>query len=170
LIALLPASGFLSNPKYKKMPQELTSEDPVPQLIGRPRKSLTDGQKDALLEHIATGGGVVKWGKDNGFAYTTLCRILDEDEEFSKLYARAYEDQADFIVDEAKDIADDAQRDYSEDGEYRREHVQRSKLKVDTRIWIASRRKSRRYGSKIEHSGENGGAIKFVLSKEELDI
>ncbi len=78
--------------------------------------------------------------------------------EFSTQYARAREEQADAIFDECLQIADNATNDYmtSIDGEgataykLNGEHIQRSRLRVDTRKWMAGKLRPKRYGEKID--------------------
>ena len=88
-----------------------------------------------------------------------------EHEEFSEQYARAREVQAEVLADELTDIADDASGDTTM-GEKGRvitdhEHIQRSRLRIDTRKWIASKLLPKRYGDKIvqEHTGPDGGPV-----------
>ncbi len=40
------------------------------------------------------------------------------------------------------------------------EHVQRSRLRVDTRKWAAGKLAPKRYGDKLQHTGEGGGPIR----------
>ena len=67
------------------------------------------------------------------------------------------------VASKTADIADDGTNDWQErqnkDGSsyiaLNTEHVQRSRLRVDTRKWIASKLKPKKYGDKqaVEHSG-----------------
>lgn len=86
---------------------------------------------------------------------------LDNSPELTKQYARAKEEQADYLVDEMLNIADDSSEDEifieadTKDGKSAKrvannEFVQRSRLRVDTRKWIASKLKPKRYGDKID--------------------
>ncbi len=72
--------------------------------------------------------------------------------------------QADTLFDEALEIADDASGDWikTEDGKkiLDHEHVQRSRLRVDTRKWAAGKMAPKRYGDKIQHTGDGGGPIR----------
>ena len=70
---------------------------------------------------------------------TTILRWLADETkaEFCTQYAHAREAQADALFDEALEIADAAAGDWTEDGNGKKvldhEHVQRSRLRVDTR-------------------------------------
>lgn len=88
--------------------------------------------------------------------------------EFSEQYARAREAQADKLAEEALQIADDGRSDTYVDGDGNvktdTEVIQRSRLRVDTRKWLASKMAPKKYGDKIqaEHTGANGGAIQIA--------
>ncbi|TIS00776.1 MAG: terminase small subunit protein, partial [Mesorhizobium sp.] len=76
---------------------------------------------------------------------------------FCNQYTRAREMQADTHVDEMQDIADDGSNDYitktNADGstteQVNSEHIQRSRLRIDTRKWVAERMRPKKYGSKV---------------------
>lgn len=103
-------------------------------------------------------------------AIATVFKWLAAHSEFVEQYTRAREAQADTLADELIDIADDSANDYYDrpvgtEGETQRvvdaEHINRSRLRVDTRKWVASKLKPKRYGEKIsaELTGAGGGPI-----------
>ena len=58
--------------------------------------------------------------------------------------------QADAIFDECLDIADDGANDYMGDDEkYNGDHVARSRLRIDTRKWMAGKLAPKKYGEKL---------------------
>lgn len=75
---------------------------------------------------------------------------------------RAREAQADYLADETIEIADNAQNDWMEARESEQsegwklngEHVQRSKLRIDTRRWFASKIAPRKYGEAVKLQGD----------------
>jgi hypothetical protein len=73
---------------------------------------------------------------------TTVLRWLSENSEFRTQYARARENQAESLFDEALDIA--------------REHEEPAKARVivDTLKWAAGKLQPKKYGDKIEHRVE----------------
>lgn len=77
--------------------------------------------------------------------------------EFSEQYARAREAQADKLAEEALQIADDGRSDTYVDAEGNErtdtEVIQRSKLRVDTRKWLASKMAPKKYGDKVAIGG-----------------
>ena len=91
-----------------------------------------------------------------------------EHKEFEQEYARARRVQAEMFAEEIIDIADDASGDTTtgKDGDgivADRENIQRSRLRVDARKWIASKLLPKVYGDKIQHTGEDGGPIVLGL-------
>ena len=90
--------------------------------------------------------------------------IIKEDEGKNERYARACEARAEIIFDEMLDISDDGTNDFTKkeigDGVeveiLNSEHIQRSKLRIDTRKWILAKMQPKKYGDRIntELSGE----------------
>lgn len=95
---------------------------------------------------------------------TTFYDWIDNDEQKALHYARACEKRADTIFEEILEIADDSSNDFSladiGDGmqveKFNSEHVQRSRLRVDSRKWMLGKMNPKKYGDKIhqELSGE----------------
>jgi hypothetical protein len=102
-------------------------------------------------------------------AVTTLYQRLDEKsklydaataERFTQARARGF----DVIAAECLEIADDARNDFMErlkpgsDGEmesaYNAEHVQRSKLRIETRLKLLAKWDPKRYGDKLAVGGD----------------
>lgn len=92
--------------------------------------------------------------------YATVFRWLNnpKHEEFRDLYARAKEEQAEYMAEETLGIADDSRQDteirYSASGEpYEvedKEWASRSRLRVETRKWLMSKLKPKKFGDKID--------------------
>tara|TARA_R110000850_G_scaffold150588_1_gene273384 strand:+ start:68 stop:514 length:447 start_codon:yes stop_codon:yes gene_type:complete len=82
----------------------------------------------------------------------TVFRWIRTKEGFRDQYARAKEESADALTDEMLDIADDSNLDYTktdEDGaKLNSENIQRSRLRIDTRKWLASKLKPKKFGDK----------------------
>ena len=89
-------------------------------------------------------------------------------EDFSEQYTRARQAQAEFRADEIIEIADAAEHGGSEE-------VQAARLRVDARKWIAAKLLPKKYGDKLQHTGEGGGPIRVrpdlsKLTDEELNV
>lgn len=76
--------------------------------------------------------------------------------EFSLQYAKAKLFQADLLAEECLEIADDDSQDvkYDKDGNEscNTEFVARSRLKIDTRKWLASKLLPKQYGAAAEEA------------------
>lgn len=120
---------------------------------------------DRICERIADGESLRAICADEGMpGKTTVFRWLGDDAAFRDQYARAREAQADAIFDDILEIADDARNDWmvraggGDDDPglaFNTEHVQRSKLRIEARKWMAGKLRPKVYGDKldVEHSG-----------------
>jgi hypothetical protein len=97
----------------------------------------------------------------------TAWRWLRENDVFREKYTMAKQESADALVDEMLDIADDGTNDWmtgkeSEGWKVNGEHVQRSRLRVETRKWISAKLKPKKYGDKMvsELVGKDGAELK----------
>lgn len=126
--------------------------------MGRPSE-FSQEIADIICERLAGAQSLRSICLDENMpGQTTVFRWLADDryEYFRKQYARAREAQADAIFDEILDIADDGSNDYmGEDEKYNGDAVQRSRLRVDARKWMAGKLQPKKYGDKLdlEHSG-----------------
>lgn len=128
---------------------------------------------DLICERIADGVSLREICRTEDMpSKAAVFRWLAAHAEFRDQYARAREAQADALADELLDIADDGDNDWmerkGEDGQslgWREngEAIQRSRLRVDTRKWIASKLKPKKYGDKLAVGGdEEGSPVKVV--------
>lgn len=94
--------------------------------------------------------------------------------EFSSRYAQAKLHQADLLAEEMIDIADDGTNDwmetFSDEGELgwklNGEHVQRSRLRIDTRKFLAAKLLPKQYGdSAKEQETENKSVVEMLIDK-----
>ena len=131
-----------------------------------------------ICERLASGETLRSICRDEGMPHeSTVRKWAREDREgFSTQYARARDAGLDAIADELLAIADDATNDWMErlgdEGQplgwqVNGEHVQRSRLRIDTRKWYLSKLAPKRYGEKTEHkiTGPDGGPpkLEFVV-------
>ncbi len=70
--------------------------------------------------------------------------------EFGDKYADAKRQQIENFVDEIIDIADDSDNDKFADGKCNAEFINRSRLRIDTRKWIAAKLAPKIYGERTE--------------------
>lgn len=74
--------------------------------------------------------------------YSTIFDWIAGNQEFTNLYEKAKQEQAEFLADEILEIADDKTSDtIIRDGMevVDKENIQRSRLRVDARKWIAAK-------------------------------
>lgn len=119
---------------------------------GRP-SDYTEEMADKICSELADGKSMRAVCKPSSMPdKATVFRWIRTIEEFRHQYARAKEESADALTDEMLDISDDTEKDYidTEDGGTRLnpENIQRSRLKIDTRKWLASKLKPKKYGEK----------------------
>ena len=121
--------------------------------------TFTQDIADTICERIGGGQSLRSICKSDDMpAMSTVFKWLNEQPVFSEQYARAREAQADALFDETLDIADDATNDWMErhredgsvDEVVNHEHIQRSKLRIETRRWMAGKLRPKKYGEKIE--------------------
>jgi hypothetical protein len=126
--------------------------------VGRPT-DYSQVMADKICELLADGTSLRKIClADDMPDKATVCRWLAIHQAFRDQYACARTIQADELFDETIEIADDGSQDYSTktnaDGStyeaFNSEHVQRSKLRVDTRKWAAAKLDPKKYGEKLD--------------------
>lgn len=128
--------------------------------------SFSQKTADAICERIADGESLRTICGDEGMPNkATVFRWLAANDAFRDQYARAREAQADTLFDDILEIADDARNDWMERNgdddsgwQVNGEHIQRSRLRMDARKWMAGKLRPKVYGDKsvIEGPGEHG--------------
>lgn len=144
-------------------------DNPKPK--GRPT-AYTEAIGKEICDRLATPETLLSICKDEHIPgrTTVYAWLLSDDEQykdFQSMYARAKQLQAHTLVDEIIEISDDARYDWVErkgkDGKtdtvFDYEHLQRSRLRVDTRKWFAAKVLPKLYGEKPDESdsGEKPG-------------
>lgn len=143
--------------------------------LGRP-SDFSQEIADAICERIADGQSLRGICRDDDMpAASTVFKWLVDNKAFSEQYARAREAQADSLFDEMLEIADDARNDWmerrgEEDAGWvaNGEHIQRSRLRLDARKWMAGKLRPKKYGEKIEQTlvGADGGPVRADVKFE----
>lgn len=129
---------------------------------GRPRRKWTEKDEIAICKKLATSNKSLKTVcKELKIDIGKVLEKLAENGNFTLQYARAKQDQADYLAEEIIEIADDISNDTIIDPETgkakeNKEWVNRSRLRVDARKWVAAKLKPKKYSDKIDvsHSGE----------------
>ena len=124
--------------------------------IGRPTKRTPEVEAE-IIRRISEGEPLAQICREDGMpGLSTVYDWEGKDEALSGAIARARIAGFDMIAQEALAIADDADPDVD---------VQRSKLRIETRLKLLAKWDPKRYGEmvKTEHSGPNGGEIPFAV-------
>ena len=140
--------------------------------MARPSK-FTQTLADNICEQIANGESLRAICADAKMpGKKAVLAWLGKHESFRTQYAHAREAQADHFADEILVIADDGSNDTSstEDGRevVNHDHIQRSRLRVDTRKWLMSKLAPKKYGDKLEMAVDATVAIRHEDALKDL--
>ena len=139
-------------------------------MTGRP-STYSQEIADEVCRRLAGGESLRAICRDEGIPDESTVRLwaLDDREGFATQYARAREVQFLAIADELLEIADDGRNDWMQrrgnderrGWELNGEHIQRSRVRIDTRKWMLSKMLPKVYGDKTEVAvtGANGGPL-----------
>lgn len=113
----------------------------------------TQKLEDAFVDGILAGTSISKLCSENKISPASFYRHRLDSAEFETTIARAQEGAQEREMDGLIELADTANED----------NANAVKLKVWTRMWIAGKRKPKKYGEKLDlnHTGELG--IKTVV-------
>lgn len=126
----------------------------------------SDEIADVFLTQLSDGKSMKSVCEMMNVKRHVIWRWLRENEEFKKLYELAKRESADAIEDEILDIADDNKDDIIETGNgilLNRVAVDRAKLRVDSRKWVAAKRNPQKYSDKSEQKVEHSGGVSIVM-------
>jgi hypothetical protein len=135
---------------------------------GRPTKY--SAAKAALIcDAISAGRSIRQAAADQNISWTSVYLWRDQRPEFATKLAMALAVRAELMSEELVAISDDSSADWVEyetaTGRIRREpnheHVQRSRLRVETRKWLIQKWNPQKYGDqqRFELTGPGGGPI-----------
>lgn len=122
-----------------------------------------------ICARLSCGESLTKICKDDEMpAVSTVYKWMMQNEEFAKAYARAREEQADTMADEIVAIADDSRNDTQRDEDGNvivdHDHIQRAKLRVDARKWVAAKLKPRMYSDRVDHSHSGSLTLESLVT------
>lgn len=120
----------------------------------------TSSLADAIVQGIADGTPLRELCRIHGISKSEVYRWQEDDVELRGRIARARIDGFDAIAEECLEIADDATNDWmkrrkgeEEVDAFDAEHVQRSKLRIETRLKLLAKWDPKRYGEKLALGG-----------------
>lgn len=123
-------------------------------LGGRPSGYSIKLAKEICDKIASSSYGIKKLCKlnENWPSHETIYQWLMKYKEFADLYAQAKRNQVSVFIDEIIDIADDKTQDADVDDNGNlipnSEFINRSRVRIDTRKWLASKLVPRLYGDK----------------------
>jgi len=142
---------------------------------GRP--SLYNQQlADKICELIAEGRSVVSVCSLPGMPCSaSIYKWLSEQPYFSERYARAREVQLEVMAAELVDIADDSSQDRRtivvnghEIEIVDQDHINRARLRVDTRKWLLSKLAPKKYGDRLELAGDQEAPLTITVKRTDI--
>jgi len=143
-------------PKKKLTKAQTRWQKGVPNPIGGKRTNeYTQIIGDHICERLASGESLRSICRDADMpALATVLRWVAAVPLFCTQYSRAREEQAEAMVDEMLELANAPKDDSSE-------AINRARLQIDTRKWVAAKLRPKKYGDKsnVELTGAGGGAI-----------
>ncbi len=137
----------------------------------------TEEIADKICNEIASSSkGLHAICKEIKLHPSTVFDWISKHKEFADKYARAREAQADFLADEIVSISDKpligTVTKETKDGTFEEtgDNVNRSRLMVDARKWIASKLKPKKYGDKIEAEVNGNLTVNTVIKWGDKEI
>ena len=141
--------------------------------IGRP-SVYSDALACLICERIAMGESLRSICRDEDTpAMSTVFKWLNENKSFSEQYARAKEESAEYHADGMIDLCDiEPSVVVDQNGVARVDAgwVQWNRVRIDTRKWVASKLKPKKYGeyTRNEITGKDGGAVQVDVMAQIL--
>lgn len=138
-----------------------------------PAKTLND-----IMDRITQGESlrdIFQRNRKRGYpALRTFCRWLREDDRLWQQYARAKAIMAEIMASEILEIADNKQADIykDENGKIKIDHenIHRSRLRVDTRKWLAAKLLPKLYGDGLASESYTPQTVDFKFTEIKTNI
>lgn len=133
---------------------------------------------EAILAGISDGVPLRQLCRIHGIGKSSWYRWMEADADLAGRFARARLEGFDAIAEETLEIADDGTNDWikreRDDGSFDEvlngEHVQRSKLRVDTRLKLLAKWDPKRYGDLIKLGGDERAPLTVQLQPLDEDL
>ena len=119
-------------------------------IMGRP-STFSHARADEICKRLAAGESLRHLClSDDMPTFQTVFNWLDRYPPFCEQYTRARNTGLEVMAEHCLDIADDATNDWATDADGNpvvdQEHINRSRLRVETRKWYLSKLSPKRYG------------------------
>jgi hypothetical protein len=137
----------------RKTPRKLMGIRRVPNFV-----------KTRILDAVVLGYHGKALCKKAGIGWVRFYKLLRLDPEFAKEYAQAKRDATEIMEAEILEIADDASQDRKKNGRVNKEHINRARLRIDTRKWVMKVRSPQKYGDKLLNEfGDAPAKVQFTM-------
>ena len=152
----------------KKQPVKDEKKEATPKLHGH--STFTQKIADKICEQMASGISLREVCRGEGMPPEATVRnwVVSDVLGFATQYARAREEQAHAMAEEILVIADDARNDWMERNsggvELNAEHVQRSRLRMDARRWLASKILPKQYADRVDTNVSGDLTVHKIIS------
>lgn len=134
-------------------------------MTGRP-SVFTQDLADRICAELADGRSMRSVCREDWCpSMQTVFRWLREKDSFREQYTRAKEEAADAMIEEMSEIADEMPA-YTPEGKIDPSDVNNRRLRIDTRKWLASKLKPKKYGERVAVGGDgpNGAVLVQVVT------
>jgi hypothetical protein len=139
--------------------------------------------RDKICEQLADGMSLRAVCRQDGMpSIWSFLREVEADPALAQQYVRAKESGIEAMAADTLHIANTPQlgviKTIKPDGTVEEKHadmIEHRRLQVDTRKWLLSKLAPKKYGDKVQHTGEGGGPIQeqrtvtFVWPKADAD-
>lgn len=131
-----------------------------------PKTACNQKIADEILEGIAEGNSLKATCKTLELKYHTVYSwMVTHKDTFFKLSPHAYDTGYDALADQCLEIADESSKDkiIMPDGQevLNSEAIQRSRLRIDTRLRLLGKWKPKKYGDRTIHSGDEDNPLRL---------
>lgn len=166
--------------KAKAKKPDSSPQASKPQVEPRKRGRVTTYDQttvDHICERIAEGEPLRQICREDGMpAWRTVYSWMSVNDEFAARFARARDIGEEAIGQECLDIADNAANDWMEKFDQHGEcigwqlngdHVQRSKLRIETRLKLLAKWNPKKWGDKVDmnHGGQKDNPIQALFQQ-----
>lgn len=148
--------------------------------LGRPKGAVKHRKEDhceKIVEWISNGKTLRDYCRqENAPSFTVVYKWLEDDADFSAHFARAREIGYDVIAQECLAIADSQMEckkvtRYS-DGETTviEDALGHRKLQIETRLKLLAKWSPKKYGEKVELSGDSQNPLSIIIRGDDADV
>ena len=153
------------------------SKAKAPPKSRKPRAEYTNALAQEICRRVSEGENLRQICRDKNIAWHAVYRWLRAKPQFAADFQAAREVGEEAIAAECLEIADDGRNDYvkrelGDDGAevdvFNAEHVQRSKLRIDTRLKLLAKWNPKKWGDRITHAGDANAPVNLVLNGSDV--